>query len=75
MKVRVSDHALVRFIARTGIADLENLRAQLEFSLGRAAVAAQTLGSRDYSIVADGLEYRISEGVVVTVIKRPGGHG
>ncbi|PAL20201.1 hypothetical protein [Sphingopyxis sp. GW247-27LB] len=65
---RVSDHALLRFLERAGGLAVEQLRAQLETSLDRAATAADTIGGGDYLIVADGLAYVIRSGTVTTVM-------
>lgn len=67
-RVHVSDHALLRFMERAGGLDTEALRTAVATSLERAAVAAETIGGRDYSIRVDGLVYRIRAGVVVTVL-------
>ena len=68
MKHRISDHALVRFLARAGGLDVEALRSRLAMSLERAGHAADSLGASDYRILVDGLEYHVRNGVVVTVI-------
>jgi hypothetical protein len=68
--VRVSDHALLRFIERAGGLDIEALRTALEGSLKRAAAAAEKLGTGELVIVADGLRY-IVRGNVVTTITGP----
>lgn len=65
--IRVSDHALVRFLERVGGFDVEQLRGAIEASLGRAAAAAAELGFPDHLIVADGFVYIVREGVVVTM--------
>lgn len=66
--LRVSDHALIRFIERAGGFDVEGLRAAVEASLNRAAFAAARIGAEDYTIRADGLTYRVRSGVVVTIV-------
>lgn len=69
--MNISDHALLRFMERAGGLDVEGLRAAVAASLERAAVAAETIGVRDYSIRADGLVYRIRGGSLVTVLYDP----
>lgn len=69
-RLRVSDHALVRFLARAGGFEVEAVRAQLEASLSRAAAAADRLAEADFIIRADGLSYVVSNGVVVTIYGR-----
>lgn len=66
--VRVCDHALLRFIERVGGLDTEGLRLHLEGSLNRAVSAAGSIGSKEMTVVADGLKYVIVNGVVVTVL-------
>lgn len=65
--VRVSDHALLRFIERAGGLDVESVRAALQGSLKRAVTAADQVTTGEYVIVADGLEYIIVGSVVVTI--------
>lgn len=71
--LRVSDHALLRFLDRAGELDVEELRARLEESLGRAGKAAASICAEDYLIQADGLTYVVREAVVVTIL-HPRGH-
>lgn len=66
--VRVSNHALLRFLERAGGFDVEGLRASIEASLNRAVSAAETIGTGNVIINADGLQYIVCDGVVVTVV-------
>lgn len=66
MTLRVSDHALVRFLDRSGL-PVETIRVQLAASLDRAAVAAERVGADDYEVHADQLVYVVRAGVVVTI--------
>ena len=68
--LRISDHALVRFLERAGGHDIDGMREALSRSLGRARKAAETLGASEYAVIADGLEYVIRDDVVVTVLPR-----
>lgn len=65
--IRVTDHALLRFLARAGGLDIEALRDHLAESLERAHAAAVEIGAKDYTIAADGLRYFIRDGAVVTI--------
>jgi len=67
-RVRVSDHALVRFLERTGALDAEALRASIEDSLQRAVDRACVLRASQFEIVADGLRYVVRGTSVVTVL-------
>jgi hypothetical protein len=55
--VRVTDHALVRFLERAGGLDVEGLRVHLAASLTAAATVAARLGDCEVKIVVDGLTY------------------
>lgn len=68
--IRVSDHALLRFLDRAGGVDVEPLRDALEKSLARATVAAGTIGLQRYHILADGMTYIVEDDVVVTIVPR-----
>lgn len=68
MTLRVSDHALVRFLDRAGGLDVEGVRAALEQALERARQHANRLGARSYDVKADGLTYRVRSGTVVTIV-------
>lgn len=67
-RLRISDHALVRFLERAGGLDVQGVRAHLQASLARSAGAAERLGLSEYTVTADGLSYRIANGVLVTVV-------
>lgn len=66
--LKVSDHALVAFMTRTGLLDVESLRAALAASLERATSAAAQIGATNYVILADGLVYHVREGVLITCL-------
>ncbi len=66
--IRVSDHALLRFLQRAGGLDVDGCRANLEGSLKRAAFAAESIGAIEYAIIADGMRYVVRDGIVVTVV-------
>lgn len=70
--IRVSDHALLRFVERAGGLDIEALRTALEGSLKRAVRAASDLGTGDVTISADGLTYIVRNNVVVTILPARG---
>ncbi|WP_316200423.1 MULTISPECIES: hypothetical protein [unclassified Bradyrhizobium] len=81
-RLRVCDHALLRFVERVGGLDVEALRKSLEGSLNRCDLAAARLHAKEMVIIADGLKYVVVKNVVVTVLgpsmapkrpKRPSG--
>jgi hypothetical protein len=67
--MKITDHALVRFLDRSGAAEIETLRLTLSHSLERARVGAQRAGIVDYVILADGLRYVVKDDVLVTVLE------
>lgn len=66
--IRVTDHALVRFLERSGAADIEALRVVLATGLERGRRTAAGIGLRDYVIVADGMKFVVEDDVLVTVL-------
>lgn len=72
--IGVTDHALVRWLARTGAMDIEQLRGLLAASLERAAAAASQLDAERYLILADGMVFVVQDGTVVTVAEEDGRH-
>lgn len=70
--IRVTDHALVRFLQRVGGLDIEAVREALTTSLKRAQVVADGVGKRNYNVLADGIVYVVRDGVVVTVLPAAG---
>ncbi|MEX2480224.1 MAG: hypothetical protein WD928_05120 [Gammaproteobacteria bacterium] len=68
--LRISDHALVRFLERAGGHDIAAIRDALSASLDRARVAAGAVAETEYAIVADGLSYVVRHGTVVTVLEQ-----
>lgn len=69
MGLRVSDHALVRFLERAGGYDVEAIRAALEISLARAHTAAEILQTVNYLIHSDGVTFVVRAGTVTTVLE------
>jgi len=65
----VSDHALVRFMARGADLPVEDLRASLMASLDRAHRAARSITSSDYLIRADGLLFVVRGDTVTSVVE------
>lgn len=70
-ELRVSDHALLRFLDRAAGLDVEALRTRIEASLARAHHAASSISDSDYLITADGLVFvvrRNDDGPVVSTV-------
>jgi len=70
MKPVVSDHALVRFLERSGSGDVERLRRTISASLENSCRAAHSIGLTEFTIVADGLIYQIRNGTLTTVLEQ-----
>lgn len=67
-RVRVSDHALLRFLERVGGVDIAAIRASIAQATDRAA----QLGA--YKVVIDGYRYVLREdehGPVVVTVEKP----
>lgn len=73
-KLGVTDHALVRWLQRTGAMDMEQLRKLLADGLARAAKAAGELDAGEFLILADGMVFVVKDGTVVTVEQEDGRH-
>ena len=78
--IHVTDHALVRFLERSGALDVEQLRGLISASLDRGCKAAERAGIANYVILVDGLRYVVEDGKLITVmvdsgyptVRRPG---
>ncbi len=70
--IHVTDHAVLRWLDRTGLIDVNALRAGIEDRLARAHQAAATMGVDNYLIVADSLIYVVRDNVVTTVMNDEG---
>ena len=70
--VEVSNHALFRWLERTGVVDVEALRAALSSALDRAVAASAAMGAEEFLILSNGLVYVVRQGVVVTVTHQDG---
>lgn len=66
--IRVSDHALLRFLERHVGIDIEGLRTDLESSLARAHGAAVSIGVTEYAIRSEGSTWIVRRGTVTTII-------
>lgn len=78
--IHVTDHALVRFLERSGALDVEQLRAMIAGSLERGRKVAERAGIADYTIAVDGLKYIVVDGHLITVLdgsmrQKPGACG
>lgn len=69
--LQVSDHALLRMLERAGGVDVEAVRIAIAGSVAKAAAVAEQLGQHEYTIVADGYHYIVSNGTVVTIYQDP----
>lgn len=65
--IRVTDHALVRFLERSGAMDVEQQRATISGSLERGRKVAERAGIAEFAICVDGLRYVVEDNHLVTV--------
>ena len=68
MKLRVSDHAVLRYLQRVGGFDIEGIRQQMAARLGPSVTAGMT------RVRVDGFDYQIATdemGPIVTTILDP----
>ena len=70
----ISNHALMRWLERSGAIDAGAMRGLLANSLARAYQAARSITTRDFLILADGLVYVVRQDTVVTVCDDDGRH-
>lgn len=73
-RLGITDHALCRWLERTGAMDVESMRGLLAASLERAATAAACLDQERFLILADGMVFVVQFGAVVTVLDDDGRH-
>lgn len=66
--IRMTDYALLRWLERAGLIDVEALRARIEARLERGHQAAAALGADRYTIIAHGLVYTVNHNHVTTVL-------
>ena len=67
--IKVSDHALVRFLERSGSADFDNVRVAIATGLERGRAAAERIGAKAYVINAEGLQFVVEDEVLITVLE------
>lgn len=73
--IHVTDHAVLQWLERTGLIDVNALRAGIQAKLARSHLAASTLGVDNYLIVADGVVYVVRDNTVTTVVNDEGRFG
>ena len=74
-RIEISDHALVRWLERTGLVDFSPIKEALAESLSEAAGAALELGVGEFLILADGMVYVVRDRTLVTAVPEDGRHG
>ncbi len=70
----ISDHALLRWLERTGSVDFDPIRRELAASLARSVGAANSIDAGEYLILADGLVYVVRDHTLVTVLPEDNRH-
>ncbi|WP_225205366.1 hypothetical protein [Novosphingobium huizhouense] len=72
--MKVSDHALFRWMERAGVVDVEKIRTALAQSLDRAWQAGAEMSGGELLVLSAGLVYVIRNGTLVTVLHEDGRH-
>lgn len=72
--VHVSNHALFRWMERSGLIDVEALRMMLSVALDRGYQAAAAMDQGEILILSAGLVYVVRDGTVITVLTEDGRH-
>lgn len=72
--VEISNHAMLRWLERSGVVDMAAMRAALSAALDRAVSASEAIGGGECLILSNGLVYVIKEHVLVTVVPDDGRH-
>ena len=72
--VHVSNHALFRWLERSGVLEVERLRASLSMALDRAYQAGAAMHQGEFLILAGGMVYVIRDGTVITCDQDDGQH-
>ena len=70
--IRMTDHALLRWLERAGLVDVEALRSAIEARLERGHHAALSVGAHRYTIIAHGLVYAVKGNSITTVMTDAG---
>lgn len=73
--VHVSNHALFRWLERSGVIEVELLRTSLSMALDRAYQAGAAMHQGEFLILAGGMVFVIRDGTVVTCTEEDAKHG
>lgn len=68
-ELRISDHAMLRFLGRAAGFDVDRKREELGAALQRAAHAAATIGVETYLVTVDGFCFVVRKSVVTTMLR------
>lgn len=68
MRPVVSDHAVLRYLERTGCVDIEAIRRRIAGMVSRGLVAGATIGAGEFVIVVPGARFVVVDGRVVTTL-------
>lgn len=72
--VEISNHAMLRWLERSGVVDIEAMRTALSAALDRAVAASAAIGGGECLILSNGLVYVIRDNVLITVVPDDGRH-
>ena len=64
----ITDHAVLRYLERTGLVDIEAVRQKIATMVARGLVAGASLGPGEFHVVVGGSRFVIEDGRVVTTL-------
>lgn len=72
--LEISNHAMLRWLERSGVVDIAAMRTALSAALDRAVAASAAIGGGECLILSNGLVYVVRDNVLVTVVPDDGRH-
>jgi hypothetical protein len=66
--VKITDHAVLRYLERTGQIDVDAVRAEIEAKVARGIAAGVSLGPGMFKVVMPGAVFVVVDGRVVTTL-------
>lgn len=68
MRPVVTDHAVLRYLERTGCVDIKAVRRHIATMVLRGLVAGAKIGAGEFAIVVPGARFVVVDGRVVTTL-------
>lgn len=67
--MRVSDHAVLRYLQRQSGLDVEAVRAEIAALVARGVAAGTSLDAGGFTVLAGGLRFVVKNEVIVTTLR------